>query len=724
MLVRMASWMGVLLLTSAFVGCGGGSKGAMTLTSVGGAAGVPVSLSTDVPITGTRLNATGLTLHVVGVGDFPCAPTSPTTAVMALTPFQIPPGTYDVYLSAGGRFTQTLVGGLVVNVQPTLLTCTPDTFSANANTMFAVTGADLLHPVMARFMDGVGTQVGPMITMTVDPGGVGASAISPLIPTFAGSMAGTVEIISGDGQVAVAGVPISLTCVECQSRTISGLGNNASNPFWGSAGIQLRRAVAPAYADSLSQPSGPTRPNPRTISNAVCAQTSTPINSVSASDMFWLWGQFMDHDLDLTDGAAPPEAFHISVPLGDLEFDPTNLGTVIIPLMRSVFDPATGTSSARQQLNVITAWLDGSAVYGSDAARQHALRLNDGTGRLRTSAGDFPPFNTGGLPNADNGGDPTALFLCGDIRANEQVGLTSLHTLFLREHNRLADEFHQLNPHLTGEEVYQAARRWVGALMQSITYNEFLPVLLGPTGLAPYPGYLSGVRPDIDNAFSTACYRFGHSLVSSTVRRLDASLLPIADGNLPLRDAFFSPDRILDEGGIDPILRGFAVTGAQELDTMIVDDLRNFLFGPPGAGGLDLAALNMQRGRDHGIADYNAVRAGYGLATKAAFANVTTDVALQARLTTAYPSGPGQMDPWVGGLAEDKLPGALVGELLFTVFKDQFERIRNGDRFWYERIFSGDALATIQGTRLSDVIRRNTTIDTEIPDDVFVVATP
>nr|MDJ0972975.1 peroxidase family protein [Planctomycetota bacterium] len=589
---RIAAWIMVALLSTAAAGCGGsGGAGPMALHTVGGPSGVPTSIQTDVPITGAQLFEAGLTMHVIGVGDFPVTPTSSTTAILPLAPNQIPAGTYDVYLYTPRSFTPTLVNGLVVNEQPVLTSCTPNTFDANANTPFMVAGVNLIHPVTARFHDGNGVAVGPEIEMSMGVGGTSAFAVSPLIPSFSGSMAGTVQIVSGDGQTAVAGVPISLTCLVCEIRSIDGSGNNATNPFWGAAHIQLRRAVASAYADGLSQPSGAARPNPRAISNAVSAQTSAPANSVGASDMFWLWGQFLDHDIDLTEGATPPEPFHVQVPTGDLHFDPLNFGNVILPFMRSIYDVATGTNNPRQQTNAITAWIDGSAVYGSDAVRQNALRTNDGTGRMRTSAGDLPPFNTGGLPNADNGGDPTALFLCGDVRANEQVGLTSLHTVFLREHNRLADELRLMNPHLTGEEIYQAARRYVGALMQSITFNEFLPVLLGPTAIAPYGGYQPAVQPDIDNVFSTACYRFGHSLVSSTVHRLDAQLLPIAEGPLALRDAFFSPNRILDEGGIDPILRGFAVTGAQELDTMIVDDLRNFLFGPPGAGGLDLGAL-------------------------------------------------------------------------------------------------------------------------------------
>lgn len=138
-------------------------------------------------------------------------------------------------------------------------------------------------------------------------------------------------------------------------------------------------------------------------------------------------------------------------------------------------------------MNQITHFIDASNVYGSDDVRAAALRTNDGTGRLLVSAGDLLPFNSPGLPNA--GGTGPELFLAGDVRANEQVGLTAMHALFVREHNRLAAEIAGSSPELTGEEIYQEARRFVGALMQSITYNEFLPALLGANALTPYRGY-------------------------------------------------------------------------------------------------------------------------------------------------------------------------------------------------------------------------------------------
>jgi len=503
-------------------------------------------------------------------------------------------------------------------------------------------------------------------------------------------------------------------------RSIDGTGNHQTHFELGAANTPLTRLGPPDYGDEMGTMAGAGRPSPRAISNALCTDTLGSVNGLGASDFLWQWGQFLDHDIDLSEAQQPAEPAPIPVPLGDPWFDPTASGVATIALDRSEYHHGTGYDPAypRQQINRITHFIDASNVYGSDEVRAAALRTNDGTGRLRVSAGDLLPFNTLGLPNA--GGTGPELFLAGDVRANEQVGLAALHTLFVREHNRLADEIAANDPLLTGDEIYQEARRIVGALVQVITYNEFLPALLGPGALRHYVGYGANVSPAIANEFSTAIYRFGHSALSPTLLRLDASLNPIPEGNLALRDAFFRPDRIVDEGGIEPLLRGLASQACSSIDTEVVDDVRNFLFGPPGAGGFDLASLNIQRGRDHGVPSYNDMRAAMGLVPRASFAEVSTNPDVQARLASVY-ANVEEIDLWVGALAEDRVVGGHVGQLAFTVIKRQFERLRNGDRYWYELIFSPTEISDLQSTTLADVIRRNTSIGSEISDDVFHV---
>jgi len=503
-------------------------------------------------------------------------------------------------------------------------------------------------------------------------------------------------------------------------RSLDGSGNHLGDGQLNAAGAPLARSMTSAYGDGAHAMAGAERPSPRSISNLVAAQDADLPNSAGTSDFLWQWGQFVDHDIDLTEGATPAEMAPIAVPPGDPFFDPAGAGDAVIAFQRSIYSHGAGVdpNQPRQQLNMISGWIDASHVYGSGAVRAAALRENDGSGQLR-APGALLPWNTEGLPNAD-GGSPEPMFLAGDVRANEQVGLTALHTLFVREHNRVAHHLAARYPRLGGEEIYQRARRRVGALVQAITYREFLPALLGKKALPRYRGYAPWRSEPVANAFSTAAYRFGHSMLSPTLLRLDRRLEPIPEGHLPLRDAFFTPQRIVSEGGIEPLLRGLAHQLHQRVDGQLVDAVRNFLFGAPGAGGFDLAALNIQRGRDHGLPDYNAARIAYGLAPAQGWSDISSDPDAQARLAAAY-AHIDDVDLWVGGLAEDAFPGSHLGPLFHGMVIEQFVKLRDGDRFWYERALSPMERRRVKRTRLSDVIRRNTDIKREIPRDVFRV---
>jgi hypothetical protein len=429
-----------------------------------------------------------------------------------------------------------------------------------------------------------------------------------------------------------------------------------------------------------------------------------------------VWGQFLDHDISLTIEAYPLVPFYIAVPEGDLYFDPDSEGNKYIVLNRS----STNYGIPREQFNLINAFIDASNVYGSDDERAATLRTFY-QGKLDTSKRNFLPYNTEGLDNA--GGPDPKLFLAGDVRANEQIALIAMHTLFVREHNRLCDEIASEHSYFTDEEIYQWARKIVGAQMQVITYNEFLPVVLGQDAFPIYRGYKANVDPGVTNEFSTAAYRFGHSMLSTSFLRKNKPGNELVSTSL--QDAFFNPQLIRNKGGIEAILRGMAFQLAQEIDNKIVNDVRNFLFGQPGEGGFDLAALNIQRGRDHGLADYNSVRKAYGLKKRNNWEEITSDSELQMFLAEKAYSDIDDIDPWVAGLAEDKVPGAIVGEMFHAIITDQFVRLRDGDRFYYlnDPFFNSnpDLLNRVENTMLSDIIRRNTEVGDDFPDNVFLI---
>ena len=366
-------------------------------------------------------------------------------------------------------------------------------------------------------------------------------------------------------------------------RTIDGTNNNLNNPTLGSANTPFLRTTTNAYGDGLNTPAGLDQRGARKISNLVDAQTGSVPIALPESAFWWAWGQFIDHDMTLTPIAVPAETFNIPVPACDLVFDPNCTGTATISFSRSAF--INDENGVRQQLNANTHWIDASMVYGSDDARAQELRALDGTGHLKVGTNNLLPFNVDRFPNEPN--TNPIFFLAGDVRANENPPLTALQILFMREHNFWADHFSR-DPTLDDDALYFRARAMVGAEIQKITYSDFLPDLIGKDALTPYAGYNENVDPSTANVFSAAAFRFGHSLLSARVLRLDANNQPI--GSPLLQTTFFQPTQI-SAVGIEPYLRGLTHQRAEEIDGLIIDAVRNFT--DIRAGGFDLAALNI-----------------------------------------------------------------------------------------------------------------------------------
>jgi peroxidase len=506
---------------------------------------------------------------------------------------------------------------------------------------------------------------------------------------------------------------------EAGIEPLDGRGNNVAHPDWGNVDQQFLRFSKADYADGISSPAGTNRPSARTVSNRFSVSPEDGItNDRDLTAFVYAWGQFLDHGMILTRQTESEETFPIVVPTGDPWFDPSGTGTVKILFSRSIYDIGTGTSvdNPRQQINTITAFIDGSQIYGVDAERAAALRTFVG-GRMKTSAGNLLSFNTGGFVN-DNDAHRVPddeLFLAGDVRANENPELLSMQILFIREHNRIAAQAAREHPDWTDEELYQHARRIVIAELQKITYEEFLPAILGPNAIPAYQGYRADVNPGIATEFSTAAFRLGHSMLGDDIEFLDNQGNEIREA-IALRDSFFNPS-VVQETGIDPILKYLASDNAQEIDTIVVDDVRNFLFGKPGQGGFDLAAMNIQRGRDHGLADYNTVREAYGLTRITSFDQITSDPGIQSALAATYGSVD-NIDLWIGGLAEDHLPNSSLGATFTHILVDQFTRLRDGDRFWYQAALPRNMLRDVQNTSLAEVIRHNTEL-TKLQENVF-----
>ena len=447
------------------------------------------------------------------------------------------------------------------------------------------------------------------------------------------------------------------------SSPIGGVGNNLSNPLFGSAGSLLLDTVPLQYGDGVSSPAGQNRPNARVISNAISQQSTDIPDSRGLTNLIWAWGQFLDHDISLSPDAPGDEnTVVIAVPDNDPALTPGNT----ISLQETAFEAGTGTGPDNPRLlpNELTAWIDGSNVYGSDTERLDQLRAFDG-GRLLVSEGNLLPIiGPEGPPNDNPGAPGRSLFVAGDVRANENAVLTSVHTLFVREHNRLAAEIMNANPTWSDEQIFQRARQLNVAQMQNITFNEYLPALLG-SDLATYEGYNAAINPGVERVFSSAAFRLGHTQLSSTIEQLTVD--GESENGLTLAEVFFPNTALLQASGIDSLLRGVASSTSQAVDNAVIEDVRSLLFGnSPNAPARDLVALNIERGRLNGVADCNTVRASYGLQRVASFADITTDVTRQQTLASLYGSVD-DIDAFVGFLAEDHLPGSSVGESLDAI---------------------------------------------------------
>jgi peroxidase len=605
-------------------------------------------------------------------------------------------------------------------------------------------------------------------------------------------------------------------------RELNGSGNNRVHADWGAAGTSYLRVARANYADGVGKPvSGPPA---RYISNRIFNDVSQNLFSENnVTQWGFVWGQFMDHVFGLRrEGTEPANiAYNANDRLESFEND---LG--VIPFARSAAAEGTGVSSPREQINIVSGYIDASNVYGDDAARLEWLRLGPLDGRLSNNSASLWLPN-GFLPRANGRGNANAApemardsrllltggfekaMVAGDRRANENIALTATHTLFAREHNRIV---RSLPFWLPPDLKFEIARRVVGAEMQYITYEEFLPAL--GVRLAPYRGYNEAVNGGLSNEFAVVGYR-AHSMIhgelepaapagtwsTAQLDRFDAAGIEVVQEPgetvlvIPLNVAFFNPD-LLEAVGLAPVLQGIGSEPQYKNDEMIDNQLRSVLFGIPKdpanaarcldgptlpdcfSGVVDLAAIDIERGRDHGMPSYNALRRAFGLSRKATFTEITgerterfpddplisrtnplndpnildflklfdingaeidmTDKAAvdseavtgvrrtttAARLRAIYRGDVDSIDAFVGMSAERHVPGTEFGELQLAMWRKQFEALRDGDRFFY---LNDPELVAIQQLfrisyrhTLAQVIEANT--NAEVAANVFKAA--
>lgn len=591
--------------------------------------------------------------------------------------------------------------------------------------------------------------------------------------------------------------------------SLDGSGNNTQRATQGQANQPYTRVATAAYADGVSTAVG--GPAPRYVSNRIFNDTGQNIfSSRDVSQWGWAWGQFLDHSLGLARAGTTTAnlAFNAADPLEQFRNDFGAIG-----FTRDDAAAGTGVSSPRQQVNTVSSYLDAWNVYGGTTARLEWLREGPVDGNLANNGPHLLLSADGFLPRVDARGNAstaptmnlmgrltgttTEAAVAGDVRANENIALTAVQTLFAREHNRIVD---RLPPALSAQQKFDTARRVVMAEQQYITYREFLPTL--GVRLPAYRGYNPQVNATVSNEFATVGYR-AHSMIhgefevdvdaadltSAEVSALRAAGVTVTPAgtrlalSIPLNVAFGNPD-LLEQVGVDGVLSGLGDEAQYANDEQFDNQLRSVLFQVPGPGVtdpatqcndqsdltrcfngvVDLAAIDIQRARDHGIPKYNDLRAAYGLPRVRSFTEITGEATdrfpndpeisatnpiddpdildivqlrgrggrvlapgsdeaadgtwrairrttLAARLRAIYGSVD-NIDAFVGMVSERHLAESEFGALQSAMWARQFAALRDGDRFFYGNDPALDAIRTAYGidyrTTLGRVITANT----------------
>lgn len=535
-------------------------------------------------------------------------------------------------------------------------------------------------------------------------------------------------------------------------RTIDGSCNNLANPLWGQSNTQYSRVLPPRYGDGISEfrrsVSGGPLPLSRVLSTEVLTTSSKADEKVNV--MFMQWGQFVDHDLTLGSSTRASNGQGLlccnRTHLEDPVFHPA-CRPIIIPrrdpfygkfnrrcnnFVRNAVGPKNNCNLGyREQTNVITAFMDASMVYGNRDNRSRIVRTGrDGLLKVsKINKHDFLPYDTMNNSLACNvpanfrvsGDAERRCIFAGDVRVNQQIGLITLQLFFLREHNRLVRELKKINRQWNDETLYQEARRIVGAEMQHISYNEWLPLALGrsamkasstflqPTGHCK--GYSPEVNPAILNEFASSAFRW-HTIVNGFYQTL-ASEGEKKD-RFQMRRIFNNPALLYRDGAIDEATYGLVSQHAEAFDPVFVDDIKNFLFPANNASfGMDLVALNIQRGRDHGMPTYNEMRRACSLRPARDFRELGAFLRPgQAERFAEIYDNVNDIDFWVGGVSEIPLTEGILGPTFACIVGEQFRRTKYGDRFWYENgdmehSFNAPQLAQLRKVTLAGLICAN-----------------
>ncbi|CAG8440207.1 7817_t:CDS:10 [Funneliformis mosseae] len=435
------------------------------------------------------------------------------------------------------------------------------------------------------------------------------------------------------------------------------------------------------------------------------------------SHVLTFWGFFMIMDVSAGSKLGENYPTGIYIPQGDISYlssyrngpKPANFtfANESLPFNRSE------QRGGQTGINKVTSFVDASTIYGNNADDLQRIRDYGNNGKMRLEIDNSTPDGELGYPYVDENGG----YILGYHVKFRNVFTDLFHVILLREHNRLCDEFFAIHGNGWDDEQYfQEARRWVIAFIQRINYYEYLGTALG-IPLPKYEGYKPDLKPEIDTFFATVTFRYGHSEVSNFYDIVNYQGKPLA--TLPLND--LQVPGLLKTFGIPSIALSMALQRQEEVDIYYSDFMRSVTYR--AVEQMDVASCDIVRSRDHGIPLYNDARVAFGLPKKTSWADISSDPDVQKRLEDTYGSVD-RIEALMGGLAEDHINGGNLGELFYKSFSEQWIKIRDSDRFWFENKdagFSKEDIAKIQNTTLLTILMRNSPKISLYPQNLWSV---
>ncbi|XP_056428532.1 dual oxidase 1-like [Hyla sarda] len=504
--------------------------------------------------------------------------------------------------------------------------------------------------------------------------------------------------------------------------------NNLVHHSRGSAGCRLLRLMPPAYSDGVYQAmKEPHLPNPRKISNVAMKGPSGQPSQRNRTVLGVFFGyHVMSEIYGIEKLGCPIEYLNIKIPAGDETFDPDNTGKVVIPFRRSEWCKQSGNSpnNPRYQVNSVTAWIDGSSIYGPSHSWSDALRSFSG-GKL--ASGPDPMFPKEASDRMlmwkpvypfKRGKENIGIYGFGYNRANENPFIQAESIVWFRYHNYLADEFAKKHTQWSDEDLFHHARKWVIATYQNIVLYEWLPVFLQKQ-VPPYQGYNQHVDSSLTNEFQVV-FQYLSSLVPPGIYARDKTctfqnITDSSGGIWPVYrfcDNYWRRENpnIKTAEDVDAMILGMASQIAENEDNVVIEDLRDYWYGTLKYSRTDYMSNSIQRGRDFGLCCYNRAREYFGLAPITGWQDINPKLyqinkQLFDDLALLYGNKTSKLE---------LLPGAILecygdpGELITAITMNQFQRLRDGDRFWFENkrngLFTTNEIENIKNTSFHDVI--------------------